>query len=135
MTTGAHDPPDGAERPRSLPADIATAFGLILVELLALALLFVVWALSGFDLNPDNPPSTHPVWGYLVGAGVLVVLMARSGLRASRRGAGVTATTQAVMAMGTVTLIVAAAYYQVREDTPPPPSPCLTSPSAPWCNG
>ncbi|WP_411106096.1 DUF6234 family protein [Streptomyces sp. cmx-4-9] len=121
---------------RGLVADTATALCLILLELLGLAAVFFVWALSGWNLDPQGDSRPDPVWGYLVPVGVLAVLMAWASLRASRRpGGGVTATTQAVMAMGTVVLILAAAYYQHREDTPPPPSPCLQSPSAPWCNG
>ncbi|AZM88670.1 DUF6234 family protein [Streptomyces sp. W1SF4] len=123
------------ERRRDLGADIAGAVGLVIVELVALAGVFVVWVLTGLDLDPVTEPEPHPVWGYLVAAGVLAALMARVALRASRRGAGVTAVTQSVMAMATVTAIVMGAAYQVHEDRPAPTSPCRDSPSAPWCNG
>ncbi|WP_405981208.1 DUF6234 family protein [Streptomyces sp. NBC_00158] len=118
-----------------LGADIAGAVGLVVLELIALAGVFLVWVLTGLDFDPTTPAPPHPVWGYLVAAGVLAALMSWVALRASRRGAGVTAVTQGVMAMATVTAIVMGAAYQVHEDRPAPASPCRDSPSAPWCNG
>ncbi|MGE7388262.1 DUF6234 family protein [Streptomyces sp. NPDC004126] len=123
------------ERRRDLGADIAGAVGLAIVELIALAGVFMVWVLTGLDFDPTTEAEPHPVWGYLVAAGVLAALMARVALRASGRGAGVTAVTQGVMAMATVTAIVLGAAYQVHEDRPKQASPCRDSPSAPWCNG
>ncbi|MEU9374725.1 DUF6234 family protein [Streptomyces sp. NPDC048255] len=131
MTTS----PDGTGRHGGLGADVAAAVFLIVLELLGLAAVFFAWVLASLSLATEWSDPPAPVWGFLVAAGVLAALMTRAGLRASRRNAGVTATTQAIMAMGTVVLILAGAYYQHRTDTPPPPSPCLQSPSAPWCNG
>ncbi|MCX4693941.1 DUF6234 family protein [Streptomyces sp. NBC_01408] len=124
----------GTGQRRNLGSDIASAVFLIVLELLGLAAVFFLWVLANLSFGPPSTDPT-PVWGYLVAAGVLAALMTWASLRASRRNAGVTAVTQALMAMGTAVLILAGAYYQHREDTPPPPSPCLQSPSAPWCNG
>ncbi|MFD8949515.1 DUF6234 family protein [Streptomyces xanthophaeus] len=126
--------PAGPREHRGPGADVARAVFLIVGELLALATVFFLWVLSGLSFGPSTDEG-HPVWGYLVAAGCLAVLMTWASLGASRRGEGVTAVTQALMAMGTVVVILGGASYQHREDTPPPPDPCLKSPSAPWCYG
>ncbi|GHI84848.1 hypothetical protein Sxan_22120 [Streptomyces xanthophaeus] len=126
--------PAGPREHRGPGADVARAAFLIVGELLALATVFFLWVLSGLSFGPSTDEG-HPVWGYLVAAGCLAVLMTWASLGASHRGEGVTAVTQALMAMGTVVVILGGASYQHREDTPPPPDPCLKSPSAPWCYG
>ncbi|WSQ10289.1 DUF6234 family protein [Streptomyces sp. NBC_01231] len=55
-------------------ADIAAGCGLVFLELIALAVIFGLWFLSGFNLDPEKTVTTDPLWGYLVAAGGVGVL-------------------------------------------------------------
>ncbi|MFD5316961.1 DUF6234 family protein [Streptomyces sp. NPDC127098] len=87
-------------------ADAAGAFGLVVVEILALVVIFGLWVLSGWSLDQTDPHVPDPVRGYLAAYGVLAAMMAWSAERAARRHAPATAATQGVMAVVTVGLIL-----------------------------
>ncbi|MFF6992998.1 DUF6234 family protein [Streptomyces sp. NPDC010273] len=71
----------------------------MLLELIALAVIFGLWFLSGFDLDSEKTATTDPLWGYLAAAGGVGVLAIAAAVTAAWVDAVVTVVTQAVVAV------------------------------------
>ncbi|MGV9249112.1 DUF6234 family protein [Streptomyces sp. NPDC003710] len=135
----AFDATTGSER-RHRPdrgADIGAGCGLLFLELGALVVIFGLWFLSGFNLDPARTVEADSLWGYLAAAGGVGVLALLAAVIAARAGAMVTVVSQGVM-VALVSLIVfggamAQAHEDARESTGG--NACRAAPSAPWCNG
>ncbi|MFC0497887.1 DUF6234 family protein [Streptomyces mutabilis] len=79
----------GPRRRADRGADIGAGCGLVLLELITLVVIFGLWFLSGFNLDPAKSVTTDPLWNYLAaagGVGLLAVAAARdSGMGRSHR--------------------------------------------------
>ncbi|MGW2826763.1 DUF6234 family protein [Streptomyces sp. NPDC001443] len=122
-TTGS-----GPQRRVDRGADIAAGCGLVLLELIALAVIFGLWFLSGFDLDPEGSVATDPLWGYLVAAGGVGVLAIVAAVIAARVDAVVTVVTQAVMAVLVFMIFLGGGQVQSHQD-----QLCHDAPSAAGC--
>ncbi|WP_329253119.1 DUF6234 family protein [Streptomyces sp. NBC_01478] len=109
-------------------ADIAAGCGLVLLELIALAAIFGLWFLSGFDLDSDKTPTTDPLWGYLVAAGGVGVLAIAAAVTAAWVDAVVTVVIQAVMAVLILMIFLGGGEVQSHQD-----QLCHDVPSAASC--
>ncbi|MFI6543053.1 DUF6234 family protein [Streptomyces prunicolor] len=97
-------------------ADIAAGCGLVLLELIALAVIFGLWFLSGFDLDSEKTATTDPLWGYLVAAGGVGVLAIAAAVTAAWVDAVVTVVTQAVMAVLIFMVFLGGGEVQSHQD-------------------
>ncbi|MEU7501529.1 DUF6234 family protein [Streptomyces griseofuscus] len=113
-----------------LGADIGAGCGLVFLELVALAVIFGLWFLSGFNLDPGRTVTTDSLWGYLAAAGGVGVLAVAAAAIAARAGAVVTVVTQAVMAALVCVLVFGGAAAQSHQDRL-----CRDHPSATGCKG
>ncbi|MEV8037084.1 DUF6234 family protein [Streptomyces sp. NPDC086182] len=109
-------------------ADIAAGCGLVLLELIALAVIFGLWFLSGFDLDPEATVTTDPLWGYLVAAGGVGVLAIAAAVTAAWVDAVVTVVLQAVMAILIFMIFLGGGEVQSHQD-----QLCHDMPSAVGC--
>jgi hypothetical protein len=118
-------------------ADAGAGCGLLLLELAALAVIFWLWFLSGFTLDPAETAEADPLWGYLAAAGAVGALAVAAIVIGARAGAVVTVVSQAFMAALICVLVIGGAVVQAHEDRTRPTdgTPCRETPSAPWCNG
>ncbi|MEU6272033.1 DUF6234 family protein [Streptomyces populi] len=111
-------------------ADIGAGCGLVLLELIALAVIFGLWFLSGFDLDPDGTVTGDPLWKYLAAAGGVGLLAIAAAVIAARFGAVVTVVAQAVMAVLVCALVFGGTAVQSHQDRL-----CRDMPSAAGCKG
>ncbi|MGW4887836.1 DUF6234 family protein [Streptomyces murinus] len=56
-----------------LGADIGAGCGLVFLELIALAVIFWLWFLAGFDLDPARTVTTDSLWGYVAALVCVIV--------------------------------------------------------------
>ncbi|MFJ5287999.1 DUF6234 family protein [Streptomyces sp. NPDC088348] len=110
-------------------ADIGTGCGLVFLELIALVVIFGLWFLSGFNLDPAATVGTDSLWGYLAAAGGVGVLALVSAAVAARTGAVVTVISQGVMAALICVLVFGGAVGQSHQD-----GVCRDTPSATGCH-
>lgn len=111
-------------------ADIGAGCGLMFLELIALAVIFGLWYLSGFNLDPAKTVTSDSLWKYLAAAGGVGVLAIAATVIAAWAGAFVTVVTQAVMAVLVCVLIFGGAAVQSHQDRL-----CRDMPSTVSCNG
>lgn len=95
----------GRRRRADLGADIGAGCGFVLLELIALVVIFGLWFLSGFNLDPAESVSPDPLWDYLAAVGGVGVFAVVAAAVAARAGAVVTVVGQAVM-VGLVCVVV-----------------------------
>ncbi|MFI1166866.1 DUF6234 family protein [Streptomyces sp. NPDC020801] len=127
----AFDATDGPEQPRRADrgADIGAGCGLVFLELIALVVIFGLWFLSGFNLDPAKTVEADSLWAYLAGAGAVGALTVVAAAIAARAGAVVTVVGQGVMAALICVLLFGGAAVQSHED-----AVCRDTPSAPGCH-
>ncbi|MFI7295657.1 DUF6234 family protein [Streptomyces sp. NPDC050121] len=111
-------------------ADIAAGCGLVLLELITLTVIFGLWFLSGFELDPEKTATTDPLWGYLDAAGGVGVLAIAAAVTAAWVDAVVTVVTQAVMAILILMIFFSGGEVQAHQD-----QLCHDVPSAASCKG
>ncbi|MFJ5531294.1 DUF6234 family protein [Streptomyces sp. NPDC093261] len=120
----------GQSRVADRGADIGAGCGLVLLELIALVVIFGLWYLSGFNLDPGKTVTTDSLWNYLAAAGGVGILAITAAAIAARAGAVVTVVTQAIMAILTCAIIFGGATVQSHQD-----QLCRDIPSAAGCKG
>ncbi|MFF0588726.1 DUF6234 family protein [Streptomyces sp. NPDC003781] len=120
----------GRRRRADLGADIGAGCGLVFLELIALAVIFGLWFLSGFNLDPAETVSSDPLWKYLAAAGGVGVLAGVAAAVAVRAGAVVTAVGQAVMVGLVCVVVFGGVALQSHQD-----QRCRDVPSAAGCAG
>lgn len=120
----------GRRRRADLGADIGAGCGLVLLELIALAVIFGLWFLSGFNLDPAKTVSPDPLWTYLAASGGVGVLAGVAAAVAARAGAMVTVVGQAVMAGLVCVVVLGGVALQSHQD-----QRCRDTPSASGCSG
>ncbi|MFG2606859.1 DUF6234 family protein [Streptomyces sp. NPDC048514] len=111
-------------------ADIGAGCGLVFLELIALAVIFGLWFLSGFNLDPAKTVTTDSLWKYLTAAGGVGLLAIAAATIAARAGAVVTVVGQAIMAVLICVLVFGGAAAQAHQDRL-----CRDIPSATGCKG
>ncbi|MFE2580416.1 DUF6234 family protein [Streptomyces sp. NPDC059378] len=111
-------------------ADIAAGCGLVLLELIALAVIFGLWFISGFHLDPQETVTTDPLWGYLAAAGGVGAVAVAAAVTAARVDAVVTVVAQAVMAVLILMIVLGGGEVQSHQD-----QLCHDVPSAAGCEG
>ncbi|MEU6370090.1 DUF6234 family protein [Streptomyces sp. NPDC046931] len=118
-------------------ADIGAGCGLLLLELAALVVIFGLWFLSGFNLDPARTVETDSLWSYLAAAGGVGALAVLAVVIAARAGALVTVISQGVMVALVSLIVLGGAMVQEHEDARVSTggNACHAAPSAPWCNG
>ncbi|MFI9585836.1 DUF6234 family protein [Streptomyces sp. NPDC052236] len=120
---------DASETPRAgRGADVGAALGLLFLEVLAVLLIFGIWMLSAFSLDPGTTVEADRLWSYLVAAGVIGALALVAAVIASRSRAVVTAWTQCFMAVFVVVAVFGGVAVQQHEDRlrHPDPAPAFT---------
>ncbi|OIK24506.1 DUF6234 family protein [Streptomyces malaysiense] len=120
----------GPRRRADRGADIGAGCGLVFLELIALVVIFGLWLLSGFDLDPGKTVTTDSSWDYLAAAGGVGVLAVAAAAIAARAGAVVTVVAQAVMAALIGVIVFGGAAAQSHQDRL-----CRDIPSATGCGG
>jgi len=114
-------------------ADIAAACTLVVLELLALAVVFGLWLLSGIDTDTARIVGFDRLWGYLAAVGGVGLLAVVAAAIAARAGAIVTVVSQGAMAALVCVIVVggtmaersAHPHSRTPADSPPtPPRPC-----------
>ncbi|KUL72246.1 MULTISPECIES: DUF6234 family protein [unclassified Streptomyces] len=118
----------GPRRRADRGADVGAGCGLVLLELVSLVVIFGLWFLSGFHLDPADSASTDPLWTYLAGAGAVGVLAVVAAAVAARAGAVVTVVSQAVMALLICLVVFGGVAVQSHQD-----QRCRDVPSATGC--
>ncbi|MFF8590749.1 DUF6234 family protein [Streptomyces sp. NPDC015220] len=120
-----------------LGADIGAGCGLALLELIALAVIFGRWFLSGFNLDPAETVEADSLWGYLVAAAAVGALTIVAALIAARTGALVTVVSQGIMALLIAVLVLGGYMAQTHEDERDRTDvhACRDAPSALLCSG
>ncbi|WP_225808148.1 DUF6234 family protein [Streptomyces spinosus] len=118
----------GPRRRADRGADVGAGCGLVFLELVALVVIFGLWALSGWTFDTAETVTTDPLWNYLAAAGGVGVLALVAGLVAARAGAVVTVAGQAVMAVLVCLLVLGGAAAQSHED-----QVCRDLPTASGC--
>ena len=113
-----------------LGADIGAGCGLVFLELIALVVIFWLWFLSGFNLDPGRTVTADSLWGYLAAAGGVGVLAVAAAAIAARAGAAVTVVSQAFMAALICVIVFGGAAAQSHQDRL-----CRDSPSVTGCKG
>ncbi|GAA5043840.1 DUF6234 family protein [Streptomyces sp. SID10815] len=108
-----------------LGADIGIGCALVFLEILALAVVFGLWFLSGFNLDPATTVRADSLWGYLAAVGGVGALAVVATAIAARARAYVTVASQSVVA-AVVSLALFGGYVaQSHED-----AHCETAPNA-----
>ncbi|WP_171166665.1 DUF6234 family protein [Streptomyces sp. I05A-00742] len=127
------DTADGSRRHHraNLGADIGAGCGLVFLELIALVVIFGLWWLSWFNLDPESTVEGDPLWGYLIAAGGVGVLSVVAAGIAARARAMVTVVSQGVMATLICVITLGGVMAQNYEDTR---AACRDTPSAPACD-
>ncbi|MFB7654117.1 MULTISPECIES: DUF6234 family protein [unclassified Streptomyces] len=118
----------GQRRRADRGADIGSGCGLVFVELIILFVIFGLWFLSGFNLDPAKSVTTDSLWNYLAAAGGVGVLAVVAAAIAARAGAVVTVITQAVMAALICIVVFGGVEVQAHQD-----QRCRDVPSAAGC--
>ncbi|TGZ16958.1 hypothetical protein DV517_19310 [Streptomyces sp. S816] len=108
-----------------LGADIGAGCGLVFLEL-----IFWLWFLSGFNLDPGRTVTADSLWSYLAAAGGVGVLAVVAAAIAARAGAVVTVVSQALMAALICVIVFGGAATQLHQD-----KLCRDTPSATGCKG
>ncbi|MFI8488389.1 DUF6234 family protein [Streptomyces rubrogriseus] len=120
----------GRRRRADLGADIGAGCGLVVLELIALAVIFGLWFLSGLSLDPAESVPPDPLWNYLAAVGGVGVLAGVAAAVAARAGAVVTVVGQAVV-VGLVCVVVSGGVaLQSHQD-----QRCRGMPAATGCTG
>ncbi|MFI1754715.1 DUF6234 family protein [Streptomyces sp. NPDC020571] len=120
-----------ARRSRAdLGADIGAGCGLVLLELLALAVILGLWFLSGFNLDPAESVPPDPLGNYLAAVGGVGVLAGAAAAVAARVRAVVTVVGQAVMVGLVCVVVFGGVALQSHQD-----QRCRDLPSAAGCTG
>ncbi|MFG3549245.1 DUF6234 family protein [Streptomyces sp. NPDC047725] len=109
-------------------ADIGAGCGLVLLELITLVVIFGLWFLSGFNLDPAKSVAADSLWNYLAAVGGVGVLAIAAAAVAARAGAVVTVVTQAVMAALICIVVFGGVEVQSHQD-----QRCRGVPSAAGC--
>ncbi|MFF3448834.1 DUF6234 family protein [Streptomyces sp. NPDC002667] len=110
-------------------ADIAAGCVLVLLELMALMVIFGLWFLSGFELDPEKTGTTDPLWSYLYAAGGVGILAVAAAVTAAWVDAVVTVVTQAAMAVLISMIFLGGGEAQSHQD-----QLCHDVPSAVGCS-
>ncbi|MFD8534598.1 DUF6234 family protein [Streptomyces rubrogriseus] len=124
-TTGS-----GRRRRADLGADIGAGCGLVVLELIALAVIFGLWFLSGLSLDPAESVSPDPLWNYLAAVGGVGVLAGVAAAVAARAGAVVTVAGQAVVVGLVCVVVFGGVALQSHQD-----ERCRDVPAATGCTG
>ncbi|MEV5983866.1 DUF6234 family protein [Streptomyces sp. NPDC052051] len=106
----------GQRRRADRGVDIGAGCGLVVLELIALAVIFGLWLLSGVDLDPARTVRPDSLWNYLAAVGGVGALAIAAAVTAAWAGAVVTVVTQAVMAALTCLIIFGGVELQSYED-------------------
>ncbi|MCG0066033.1 DUF6234 family protein [Streptomyces tricolor] len=120
----------GPRRRADRGADIGAGCGLVLLESVALLVIFGLWWLSGFTLDPAETATADSLWGYLAAAAGVGALALVAAALAARAGAVVTVACQAVMAVLVCLVVFGGAAVQSHQD-----QRCRDLPSASGCPG
>jgi hypothetical protein len=120
----------GQHRRADRGADIGAGCGLVFLELIALAVIFGLWFLSGFNLDPAKTVTTDSLGKYLAAADGVGLLAVAAAVIAARAGAVVTVVAQAIMAALICALVFGGAAAQSHQDRL-----CHDMPSAAGCEG
>ncbi|MEV4336605.1 DUF6234 family protein [Streptomyces sp. NPDC049590] len=121
----------GGPRPRRSAdrgADLGAGCGLVFLELAALVVIFGLWWLSGFGLDPASTVTADPLWHYLIAVGAVGAVALAAAVIAARAGAVVTVATQGLMAALVCLIVVGGTAAQSHED-----QRCREIPTAPGC--
>jgi len=126
----AFDATDGPKRHHraDLGADIGAGCTLVVLELIALVVIFSLWFLSGFDLDPAKTVTADSLWGYLTAAGGVGVLAIVGAAIAAYARAIATVISQGVMALLICVIVFGGATMQSHQD-----AVCRDTPSASGC--
>ncbi|MEU9653418.1 DUF6234 family protein [Streptomyces sp. NPDC048110] len=126
----AFDGATGVRRRRraDLGVDIGAGCGLVFLELIALAVIFGLWFLSGFNLDPGRSVRPDSLWNYLAAVGGVGVVAVVAAVAAARAGALVTVVGQTVMAALICVVLFGGAALQSHQD-----QRCRDMPSAGGC--
>ncbi|MEU0522189.1 DUF6234 family protein [Streptomyces niveus] len=110
-------------------ADVGVSCGLVLLELIALAVIVVLWPfLDHFNLDPATNVEPRSLWRYLPALGAVGVLAFAAAVIASRARATVTAVSQGAMAVLIAFAFFAGAALQSHQDEKERPVPAPTGP-------
>ncbi|EPH46795.1 DUF6234 family protein [Streptomyces aurantiacus] len=115
-----------ADSRADLGPDVATAVGLFLLEGAFLCVVFGMWFLSGFSLDPAADTEPDRLGGYLVAAGAAGLFAVLAVVAARRMRAVVTLWTQALMAALVTVAVLGGMEYQERVDRRSEPVPAST---------
>ncbi|MEU9634400.1 DUF6234 family protein [Streptomyces tendae] len=118
----------GRRRRADLGADIGAGCGLVFLELVALVVIFGLWFLSGFSLDPAESVAPDPLWNYLAAVGGVGVLAGVAAAVAARAGAVVTVVGQGVMVGLVCVVAFGGVALQAHQD-----QRCRDMPSAAGC--
>ncbi|MDT0609808.1 DUF6234 family protein [Streptomyces lancefieldiae] len=121
-------PGPGRRRRADRGADIGAGCGLVFVESSVLVVIFGLWFLSGFRLDPAKSVTTDSLWNYLAAAGGVGVLAVVAAATAAWAGAVATVVSQAVMAALICGLVFGGVEVQSHQD-----QRCRDTPSAVGC--
>jgi len=100
----------------------------VVLELGVLVVVFGLWFLSGFDLDPAASVSTDPLWNYLAGAGVVGVVAVVAAAVAAWQGAVVMVVSQVFVAVLVCVVVFGGVAVQFHQD-----QRCRDVPSAMGC--
>lgn len=120
----------GRRRRADLGADIGAGCGLVLLELIALAVIFGLWFLAGVSLDPAESVSPEPLWNYLAAVGGVGVLAGVAAAVAARVRAWVTVVGQAVVVGLVCVVVFGGVELQSHQDRR-----CRDVPAATGCTG
>ncbi|WP_416519856.1 DUF6234 family protein [Streptomyces achromogenes] len=118
----------GPRRRAGLGADIGAGCGLVFLELAALVVIFGLWWLSGFSLDPDRTVTADPLWNYLIAVGAVGTVALVATVIAARAGAVVIVVSQGLMAALVCLIVVGGSAGQSHDD-----QRCRETPAAPGC--
>ncbi|MGW6306611.1 DUF6234 family protein [Streptomyces niveus] len=105
--------------------DVGASCALVFLELLALAVIVVVWPfLDHFDLDPASDIETVSLWRYLPALGGVAVLAFVATVLAGRARATVTVVSQGSMAVLVTLAFFAGAALQSHQDARDCPVVC-----------
>ncbi|MET9253794.1 DUF6234 family protein [Streptomyces sp. NPDC003717] len=109
-------------------ADVGAGCGLVVLESVALVVIFGLWFRSGFDLDPAETAVTDSLWGYLAAAAGVGVFALVAAAVAAWNGAVATVVRQAVVLTVIGVVLFGGAEVQSHED-----QRCRDLPSAAGC--
>lgn len=93
-------------------ADLGAGCALVALELLALAVVFGLWLLSGIDLDTGRLVEFDRLWGYLTAAGGVGLLAVVAAAIAARAGAVATVVSQGAVAALVCVIVVGGAMAE-----------------------